>query len=990
MDGTKKPEGAVDFKTCDQINDDVNKMLMRTKYLSSIIPTYELEWNKNFERSRTDKLYETAVTEVVKGVQYLRTGDGRYIHVLPPDVDDDSLTGDILQRMQDCGVFNHYQECRYKADVLDRVMDDREHATQLANLLRIQPVPQGFQPLQEDCELEDDDARPNQDLTNQSLGEVLTTWSEENCKRIIQNPFKCWLRSSASDESPGALFRVIPYEVRFDTSWGTKTCKETFLYSRPYFYCSSLTFTRLMPYKPAIGFYVDEEMTTIRKFLFDTIRDAAMKHELTPAKLKRVTHELWIQYFTGREDDANRVVGFISNNEENNKIHDVFESVLYHEIWCTEMCPPVGRSIYDLLDPTSPVFRADLREEILRTAPNAMRGDEDEIITGIINQFARFVDRSTGGLRREGTSWEAWDVTNAFRQLKDATEARTNDLLREYFPQFSISDVRHIFRDLTWLRDVPDTVYIPIPDAEGELVRPVGSSGRLVRYKKDRAVYRGSIRRRAYSTQTQCCLNLERTRSSCTLTGYDEQRHSSFVKAFTDNEHTSVSVDGKNVHVRAHKRYADLMNVVTTLQANEMTLVEGSMQYLVTHTPRIIADAVPNNSSVSITGLSRSMRREYESERDFAIRSASIHPDMICFNVTVDNTTSNRARNLLADIANMKALGIWSSGTWQEKLGFGAIFIQLVDSVTQMVTALFGDRVSLIESFVSWILGAFDNLVDAIQSLGPGDSIWQLDLSSGDDADSGGGLLGRAFSNVFSWDTDESFAANAADKGTDLALETVQAAVHTAHAAQNPVDFIMNLMKMIPGFDTWGTAIEDFVENILTLLVNPLQILFLVPKLQRIVMNMYNSYDRKRLQHIRQHTLTYASFVRHLAGIDDVTRRVKLDMRSIDEETQKPVFVVLGARMSQELLKWSRRPSIKGAGYSSIMRTYYRDSPQKCFIHNRRRCNDCNKEVISFADAVNNIARTLKRLVEWGLMEEDVESEVVRLRERVRELEMKT
>jgi len=384
------------------------------------------------------------------------------------------------------------------------------------------------------------------------------------------------------------------------------------------------------------------------------------------------------------------------------------------------------------------------------------------------------------------------------------------------------------------------------------------------------------------------------------------------------------------------------------------------------------------------------MRREYESERDFAIRTASIHPDMICFNVTVDNTTSNTARNLLNDIASMKALGIWSSGTWQEKLGFGAIFVQLIDSVAQMVTALFGDRVSLIESFVSWILGAFDNLVDAIQRLGPGDSIWELDLSSGDDADSGGGVLQRAFSNVFSWkDTEggfvEDLGANVADKGTDLALETVQAAVHTAHAAQNPVDFIMNMMKMIPGFDTWGTGIEEVVENILTILVNPLQILFLVPKMQRIIMNMYNSYDRKRLQHIRQHTLTYASFVRHLAGIEDVTRLAQRDMRDKDEETQKPVLVVLGARMSQELLTWSR--GLKGAGYSSVVRTYYRDSPQKCFIHNRRRCNDCNKEVISFTDAVNNIARTLKRLVEWGLMEEDVESEVVRLRERVRVLE---
>ena len=955
IDGTKMPVDALNFKTCDTMDNSVNKMLVRAKYLSSIISVNSLKWNTNFERSRKDTLDDLVVNEVVKGVEYLCTSDDHYIHVLPNDVEEKELTANILQRMQDCGVFNQNKECRYKSSELDTQMNDNKHATVLSKHLRIQQILQDHNLLPDEFKLNiDSDINVK---TDQSLNDVLPAWTDKNSKRLIDNPFQCWFRVK------DGLYRVNPKEIRLN-SRHKKTCEQPFKYSQPYFYCSSVNFTRFMPYKPVIGLYVDDEMKNIKTYLLKTIRNAAEKNGLKSTETKDVTHELLIQYFNGRTNDENyTMLGSALNPEENGTVHRVLESVLHHEIWCMEMCPPVGLSLYDiLLDPKSPAFREDVRTEILQKNPMNMSGtSEDEIITTLIDGFANFVN-ATKGLIRQGSSFEAWDVKKAFDMM--------NTIVREkLFPGVSVDVISDV---LKWLDDVPDTIHIPL--------RNPFTNGFLT----DRAVYRGSIRRRAYSTQTQCCLNLERTTSFCTLKGYDETSHKLIVQAFQDPEYTNLTIEKNTVHVRAYKRYADLENVVKTLTANGMTLDKDSLYSLVIHKPRIIPDEVPSNTSMSVTGLWGNMRRMHETEREFAVRAASIHPDMICFNITVNSATNIRAKKMLNDIFSAKALGIWDSGTWEEKLGFGSIFVKVIDAFIQVITKLnpFGDgnEYSLIQTVVQWMMDLFDYIVDAFQK-DTADSYWQYFQHGADDDSTGEGMLGSTFSNVIHMSHNTSPDENPVDGRLNDMLEAVQATVHTQYAVQDPLGFIMNILKQDPGFDTWGASIYETVQEILVVFVNPLQVLFLVPKLQRIAINMYNTWDRKRLQHNRQHTLTYASFVRHLSLNRDIVALVQRDRKEIVEPEKKPASIVLGARMTKELVTWSKSsPMI-------LTHTYYRDGPQKCYIHERPRCSECSKETIGFDDAVYNVAGTLRRFAESGILQEDLESEVVRLRERVRELE---
>ena len=150
------------------------------------------------------------------------------------------------------------------------------------------------------------------------------------------------------------------------------------------------------------------------------------------------------------------------------------------------------------------------------------------------------------------------------------------------------------------------------------------------------------------------------------------------------------------------------------------------------------------------------------------------------------------------------------------------------------------------------------------------------------------------------------------------------------------------------------------------------------------MMNMYTRYDRNRLQRLRQHSFTYASFVRYMLNNKEILELLQLNLHDIYPTVNKPVSVVLGSHMSENLIKWSRL--INQTYYSSITRVYYRDTNRKCFIHNRLRCNECNKQKIGFDEAVKNLYQILKRFVEWGSPEESSETEVIRLQGKVDKL----
>ena len=104
------------------------------------------------------------------------------------------------------------------------------------------------------------------------------------------------------------------------------------------------------------------------------------------------------------------------------------------------------------------------------------------------------------------------------------------------------------------------------------------------------------------------------------------------------------------------------------------------------------------------------MRRNYETEREFAVRAASIHPDIICFNVLSNDTDTNEARKFLGTISLMKSIDVFNSGKWHEQVGFGVIIVHMIDLIQQSISILFGDNetnATFLETIVSWIFGAF-------------------------------------------------------------------------------------------------------------------------------------------------------------------------------------------------------------------------------------------------------------------------------------------
>ena len=278
--------------------------------------------------------------------------------------------------------------------------------------------------------------------------------------------------------------------------------------------------------------------------------------------------------------------------------------------------------------------------------------------------------------------------------------------------------------------------------------------------------------------------------------------------------------------------------------------------------------------------------------------------------------------------------------------------------------------------------------------MGPGDSLGEFYTQLMDQEESQSGLLGRAFDNakkfVTTWDDKSPVTDNLADKLRDTGLEAIQGAVHTVGAINNPLNFVLDLIKDIPFLSDFGSDLTEAIEWVFAALLNPIQLLMLGQKAFRITMSMYTKYDRKRLQNLRQHTLTYASFVQHLSSNPEIVELCKRNLYDEDETTHQPVVRVLGAKLSAALMEWSTsNAKIRRVGFTSITNTYYRNSNVKCATHNRLRCVECHKVTLGIETATGNISRAVRRACEWGDVVEDVETEVRRLREEVRVLQLR-
>tara|TARA_B110001450_G_C17627977_1_gene484015 strand:+ start:207 stop:1496 length:1290 start_codon:yes stop_codon:yes gene_type:complete len=395
----------------------------------------------------------------------------------------------------------------------------------------------------------------------------------------------------------------------------------------------------------------------------------------------------------------------------------------------------------------------------------------------------------------------------------------------------------------------------------------------------------------------------------------------------------------------AGTRYDDMLTLIESLKDHNITLISGTERYEASHKVHIIPDVCPSDSVPVLFGMDSNARRSTEDEIDFAARAASIHPDIICSRI-VDGASAGR--QLLDALAVINALEPLKYANVTEALGFGGALVGVLDAVQKM----FGVDHPLLEVIADALLSAFDWMIEGIQALGPGDSLVDLLPSFGDDdvlpepgdveidVEGTSGFLSGLM------DTIENTAATAGDMGNDALLEVAQQAVHTTFSIgeilQNPAAFIL---ENVPGAAEWGDGFIETIERIIGCVMNPLQLIGFGYQMHKIFMRMYVKYDRGRLQNIRQHSLTHAAFVRHLVA------HIK--------ETDDMNTLLL---MSQ-LVKWSQQTS---AGFTSIRRIFYENSPFKCYKHSRYRCLECSKKTLSLNEATRNLTRLYIRSAHNG------------------------
>ena len=396
--------------------------------------------------------------------------------------------------------------------------------------------------------------------------------------------------------------------------------------------------------------------------------------------------------------------------------------------------------------------------------------------------------------------------------------------------------------------------------------------------------------------------------------------------------------------------YSNLKKIIKVFTENGLKVQSEHSEG--THIPRVIADAVPKQEypGLKVFNQHRYEMSDHDTQRTFSIRSASIHPDMICYNMHSKMVTDNRVKDNIATISVLTNLEIYKNGTWGEQTGFFFAFVQIIDSVIQLFSSISIKRVSILEIVVKPILDSFDWLIDHIQKAGAGDSIFSaFDQDASD----------MTFMNVLAHYTSSSFlrtlsfvkSQEIGDAARDAGLEIVQ---QGTHFAVDPVQFIANLLP-----DKF-LGIEEFselAERILSCFWNPFQVFFFLPYLKRTFLNMYNRWDRKRLQKLRQHTLTYAPFVRYLFDDQNTINQI-LRLKTYEEKKEM---------LSIQLLKM--QPSQKFSYFTTIIRTYYKECHHKCFIHTKMRCSECNKMTLSWNEAIDNICVTLKR-AEWGYFDD--------------------
>lgn len=498
-----------------------------------------------------------------------------------------------------------------------------------------------------------------------------------------------------------------------------------------------------------------------------------------------------------------------------------------------------------------------------------------------------------------------------------------------------------------WSYHIPDTMYIPVNAGQ--------------------QVHKVSIRSRVFVTRTQCCLNIERGRSTCRFTGYDEAKHGMLKRSMHVDGTLELESNDSTLRVTAPTSFLEIQRIVDTFESFDMTFQEDSLHYTVTYVPRIIPDRC--ESIEDNFGWLR--RKSVElSPIETGMRMASIHPDMICFQLLVQDSAGLRLRKSLNHLKVVE--NAWNSGALWEVGGFSAMFIQFADLLSvwaQSILNAFGlpiDPTSITEMLLEGLSGLFDKFISAIQDMGAGQGLgvfWQNLMSPTEERGLLDGIV-HDWGKFCTLNPDAGWMDNLRDKAVDTALEGAKGAVDVSASMSNIPDMILDFFQNIPFFEKYIDEARDFIESILSMILNPIQMFFLYSKMKRMFMNWYIKYDHDRMQNVQQHSETYSAFVRYVAENESAV--VKLSaMRLTDLATpyyNASVLEALKVELSRALYTWANTMQ---SPHTAIVRIYYKETGHRCYIHSRRRCPECSKQKMKLCDAVNTLSQAVFRYTEW-------------------------
>lgn len=943
IQGKERPPEAIKFTQCGGQNVE-HILLNRSLYWHRFKKVHDLKWKTHFERSRERSVTDLRPTESMGTTSpYLTDRNGKQYATLP-GLNVGSHFDDVLRRVEEC-MWLKGDNCKYAIPNLSVNSSLTEETNALSRHI-IFEQDNIFLEMNESYKLV---------ITNAPASAVSgsTTLSEMGarvvtCETFLRDPFRCWFihKTDTGDH----MMRAVPNRIRLQSGISSETsCKETWLYRKPFFYCSNFEHTDLVPYHPAIGLRVKNKthLNDIVQLFDHALSEQTNIVQRIGDPISR-TSELYVQYFQVRNPKY----------ESDDTIHRFLDTINRMHVWETVDVRPTGTKLNGMLV-ANVLVNSAFTFLMFDTLPiPSLREPFGNMVLDFASRAIESQVLAQGGTRADLSS-----IRTVGEVLDTATLAPWLIYWRQLF-----ESILSIFKTTTaeemlakqninwsWLYDLPFDSYI---EYNGRYYRRVAPLNTI-----------------AYATQTQCCINIERGRTVARFKGYKEDEHRTLIDILNKGGNINIERKGDELIATAVTRYDDMLTLRESLKDHSITLVSGSERYEASHKVHIIPDVCPNDSVPALLGMDPNARRSTEDENEFAARAASIHPDIICSRV-VDGASAGR--QLLDALTVMNALEPLKYANVTEALGFGGALIGVMDAVQKM----FGVDHPLLESIADALLSAFDWVIDGIKSLGPGDSLTDLLPSFGDDevlpeagdveidVEETTGFLGGV------WDTIQNTTATAADMGNDALLEGAKQAVHATFSIgeflSNPGSF---LLEAFPDMAGWGETFVETIEFVIGCVMNPLQLIGFGYQMHKIFMRMYVKYDRDRLQKIRQHSLTHAAFVRYLVA----NIKEKDDINAFRDKLKTNEVKQL---LTSHLIIWSQQTS---AGFTSIRRICYEHSPFKCYRHSRYRCFECSKQTVSLEEATRNLTRLYIRSSQWGLEEDD--GDVIRLNQRIAQLE---